>query len=359
MAITFEASLNANELCHALGVEIGSTDIDPQKIPVIETLLGSSLGLVTLEASSYTPRLVHYTLQEYLSNNTDLFHNPHSAIAKACLTYLNFQCIRDLSPNHSWSPQEAPFLKYASCYWETHARGEIMEESMNTLALKLLDGFDNHISSGILLSLRRDNWDSWVGRADPTRFTGLHCAAYLRIVELAVGLLKVRKWDHSTTEFEGNTAILWASRKGHGAIVKVVLQQDGVTPSAADRGGRTLLLWAVKNGCEDVVKMLLERDDVNPNTADEDDQTPLSWAVRMGYEGILSALLAREDTTPNTPDKGGQTPLLLAAIMGHQGIVRALLGRGCVSLNAKDKHGRTPLSWAARSGYWSIVELIM
>jgi len=54
-----ERPLNANELCHALGVEIGSADLDPQNIPAIETLLGCSLGLVTVEASSYTARLVH------------------------------------------------------------------------------------------------------------------------------------------------------------------------------------------------------------------------------------------------------------------------------------------------------------
>ena len=45
-------------------------------------LLGYSLGLVTVEASSYIVRLVHYTLQEYLSDNTELFHSPHAMIAK-------------------------------------------------------------------------------------------------------------------------------------------------------------------------------------------------------------------------------------------------------------------------------------
>jgi len=85
-----ERPLGTDELCHAMGVEIGSTDLNSQNIPTIETLLGCSLGLVIVEASSYTVRLVHYTLQEYLRNNTDLFHRPHSMIAEVCLTYLNF-----------------------------------------------------------------------------------------------------------------------------------------------------------------------------------------------------------------------------------------------------------------------------
>ena len=163
--------LNASELCHALGVEIGSTDLDPQNIPAIEILLGASLGLITLEAFSHTLRLVHYTLQEYLTNNTDLFPSPTSAIAEVCLTYLNFQCIRDLAPTHGWSGQAQPFLEYASCYWREHAREEITE-SVNTLALRLLNGFDKHISSWILLSSWVHHLDPGVRRSSSVGFTG-------------------------------------------------------------------------------------------------------------------------------------------------------------------------------------------
>jgi len=85
-----ERPLVAEELCHALGVEIGSTDLDPENIPALRTLLSSCLGLLTVEAASSTVRLVHFTLREHLSSDTTLFHSPHSTIAEACLTYLNF-----------------------------------------------------------------------------------------------------------------------------------------------------------------------------------------------------------------------------------------------------------------------------
>ena len=71
--------LHVNELCHALGVE-GSEDLDTRNIPKIVTLLAFTLGFVTVEKSSFTVRLVHYTLQEHLSNNTELFPNAHSII---------------------------------------------------------------------------------------------------------------------------------------------------------------------------------------------------------------------------------------------------------------------------------------
>ena len=252
-----EQPLKTNELCDALGVKIESADRNSLKTPAIETLLGCSLGLVVVEASTYTVRLVHYTLQEYLSNNVDLFPSPHATIAQVCLTYLNFRCIRDLSPIHSSSSQETPLLKYASCYWGIHARRDFTE-GVKKLALRLRDRFDKHVSSGILLSYSRDNWDKSLGRSNPTGFTGLHGAAYLGIVEAAVGSLGLKKWDLGTTDVMGNRAISWAARKGYGAIVKVLLEQENVFPDTASSDGQTPLLWAVRNRHRSIVKMLLD-----------------------------------------------------------------------------------------------------
>jgi len=58
-----ERPLRAEELCHALGVEIGSTNLDPENVPALRKLISSCLGLVTVEASSSIVRLVHFTLQ--------------------------------------------------------------------------------------------------------------------------------------------------------------------------------------------------------------------------------------------------------------------------------------------------------
>ena len=353
-----ERPLNANELCHGLGVEIGSTDLNFQNIPAIETLLGCSLGLVTVEASSYTVRLIHYTLQEYLSNNTDLFHSPHSMIAEVCLTYLNFRSIRGLPPILDRSPLTTPLLEYASCYWGTHARREITENT-NTLALRLLDGFDKHVSSGMLLSHSLDNWDWELCRSNSAGFTGLHGFAYFGIVETATTLLELKKWDLEATDVAGNTAVSWASRKGHGAIVKILLEREKATPDTADKDGRTPLLWAARLGHGEVVEMLLERDDVAPGAADKDGRTPLSWAAGKGHEGIAMMLLGRKGVTSDTVGKDGRTPLSRAAEMGHGGIVKMLLARDDVTPDTADSGGRTPLSWAAGKGRGNIVKMLL
>ena len=112
-----ERPLHTSELCHAPGVRIGSPDLSVESIPTIRTLLACSLGLSIVEASSSTVRLLHFSLQEYLSHNPSLFQSPHTMIAEVCLMYLNFQCVWELSLSLSSTPPTVPFVGYASCYW--------------------------------------------------------------------------------------------------------------------------------------------------------------------------------------------------------------------------------------------------
>ena len=356
-----ERPLHVDELCHSLGVEEGSIDLNIRNIPAIETLLACCLGLVTVEKSSSTVRLVHYSLQEYLSHNSNLFLKPHSIIAEVCLTYLNFRHIRDLSPALRSVSPTAPFIEYASCHWGTHARRG-NTESVKTLALKLLDGYDKHISSKVLLLRGMPFWYQpfdWEGT--PRGFTGLHGASYLGCVEITAAILETNKRDVQAIDFNGNTAIAWAARRGHEGVVKLLLEQNEINPDTADNEyGRTPLLWAAKNGHEGVVRGLLERSDVNPDKADtEYGRTPLSWAAENGHEGTVRMLLERNDVNPNRADQWGRTPLSCAAKNGHEEVVRMLLKRNDVDPDKADKWSRTPLARAAKNGYEEVVRMLL
>src|SRR5437879_5922755 len=94
-----ERPLEVDELCHALGVEIGAADFDPDNVPSIGAVLGYCQGLITVDKEASTVRLIHFTVQEYLCAQPDFFRKPHSTITEACLTYLNSQQVRDLSPH--------------------------------------------------------------------------------------------------------------------------------------------------------------------------------------------------------------------------------------------------------------------
>jgi len=354
-----ERPLHVDELCHALGVE-GSTDLDIRNIPAIETLLACSLGLVMVEKSSSTVRLVHYTLREYLSNNTNFFPNPHPTIAEVCLTYLNFSHVRSFSPASHSVPPTAPFVEYASCYWGTHARLETTD-GVKTLALKLLDGYDKHISSKILLLHSvRDEEQPLGGDSTPTGFTGLHGAAYFGCLDLTVALLETNKGDVQATDFHGNNAIAWASKRGNEEVVRALLEwSEAHSDARGSKYGSAPLLWAAENGHEGVVRILLERKDVNPGKPDKNGRTPLSWASGGGHEGVVRMLLERSDVNPDKTNKFCRTPLSFASQSGRQGVVRILLERNDVNPDKPDLCSRAPLWWASLNGHERVVRLLL
>ena len=356
-----ERPLHIDELRHALGVEEGSVDLNTRNIPAVETLLACSLGLVMVEKSSSTVRPVHYTLQECLSHNPNLFLKPDSVIAEVCLTYLNFRHIRSFSPALRSVPPTAPFIEYASCYWGTHARRGTTE-SVKTLALKLLDGYDKHISSKILLlhgvSLRKQPFDS---EDTPRGFTGLHGAAYHGCVEITIALLERNRCDVQATDLDGKTAITWAARNGHERVVRILLKWNDANPDKPDKWNRTPLSRAAENGHEGVMRILLQRNDVNPNTTDTAySRTPLLRAAENGYEGVVRMLLEWNDINPDQADERNYTLLSWMARNGHEGIVRILLERSDVNPNIADtEYGRTPLWLAAENGHEEVVRMLL
>ena len=361
-----ERPLTTEELCHAMGVELGSTNIDHENIPALRILLASSLGLVTIEASSSTFRLVHFTLQEHLLSDRTLFHSSHSTIAEVCLSYLNCQCVRDLSPTLYLAPTSMPLLEYASYYWGEHTR-KGMTENVKVLALRLLNRFDEHISAQ-LLSLVHDRGRKLISpefhaEKGPIGFTGLHGAAFLGIVEIFAAVLEMKEWNVNARDNASCTPLLWAVIRGHEGVVKLLLERGDVDPDLADgRWNDTPLNWAVQLGHLGVVKVFFERENVNPNQENSVySQTALYHAAAYGQKGIVKMMLEREDINPNQIPPGySSTPLSIAAFWEYEGVVKMLLERHDINPNiANTDDGRTPLSNAASLGHEAVVKMLL
>jgi len=301
-----ERPLKPDDLCQALAVEIGSPNLNIDNVPSIGTLIACCQGLVFVDKEASTVRLIHSTLQEYLLAHPQIFGTPHSTIAETCLGYLNSQQIKAFSTNPSPNFQNVPFLEYSSFYWGVHAK-RYLSDCAKSLALKLFDDYENHISTRILLK----TWYNIDFNKSP-RFSGLHCASFFGIDEIVAGLVKVEGCDVNKKDRRGNTSLAWAARRGH----------------------------------EGVLKILLGRDDINPDKPNDFGRTPLCWAAICGHEGVMKVLLGRGDVYPDKPDNNGRTPLCLAAIDGKEALVKILLGRGDVNPNKLDKYGRTPLYYA-------------
>ena len=385
-----ERPLKVDELCHALGVEVGSPDLYGDNVPSVGTLLACCQGLVTVDKEASTVRLIHFTLQEYLRAHPELFGRAHSTMAETCLSYLNSRQVKALSTDPSPNLQDIPFIEYSSLYWGIHAKRHLSDDAKQ-LALKLFEDYDNHISIKLLSATK----ESYSFRATPDKhplLSGLHCASFFGIVELVVDLVEVEGCDINQTDYLGSTPLGWAAWNGHQEVVKVLLGRDDVDPNKQCIGGRTPLLCAAWWGHEGVVRILLERDDtrpdepeflgrtplwcaaeygregivkillereVNADKLDIDDQTPLSIAALHGYEEIVKILLQRDDVNADKPDKFGRTPLWGAAQTGHERIVRLLLGQGDVRPDTPDIYGRTPLWCATLSGHEGVVKILL
>jgi hypothetical protein len=69
----------------------------------------------------------------------------------------------------------------------------------------------------------------------------------------------VSKRDQFWDQFRGGP-LWWAAENGHDAVVKLLLDKDGVGPDSKDRNGGTPLWRAAENGHEAVVKLLLNKE---------------------------------------------------------------------------------------------------
>ena len=345
-----ERPLRIDELCHALAVDLQSTDLDPENIRPQDTVIGSCLGLAVIDAETSTVRLIHYTLQEYLTRH-GIFPDAHKTLGQACLTYLNYEQIKGLPANTVSNLGDMPFLKYSSLYWGSHSKVEL-SDGAKSLALELLNRVGGHISATLLIeqigsfhscSLPHHLWPS------------LHCASYFGIVEVVTSLIRRRDYDINQRDCMGFTALMWAAQQGNEAVVRKLLAQGNANP---DKPEKTPLWSAAKKGYERV-KLLVARNTVKPDKPNHMDQTPLWSAADKGHEGVVELLLARNDVNPDKPDKEGKTPLWCASYYGHEGVVKLLLARNDVNPDNPNNRGETPLSCAAYGGHEGVVKLLL
>jgi len=352
-----ERPLKPDELCHALAVEIGSPNFNSDSVPSIGTLLACCQGLVVVDKEALTIRLIHFTLQEFLRAHPELFGTAHSTMAETCLSYLNLQQVKALPPSHPLDLQSAPFLEYSSLYWGIHAKRHL-SDCAKLLALKLFDNYNNHISIPILLKAQGP-YNYYIGLDKLSLFNGLHCASIFGIDEIITCFVEMKGCDINQKDCVGNTALMWATYRGHEGVVKALLGRDDVDPNKPNKSGLTPLWWAIYHSHEGVVKALLGRDDVDPNKPNKDGTTPLWRAIYDRHEGALKALLGRDDVDPNKPNKNGETPLWCAIYYSHEGAVKALLGRDDIDPNKPDQDSRTPLWWAAHRGHEGVVKILL
>jgi len=276
-----EQPLKIEELCHALAVDMEVTDLNPKNIQPRDTVLASCLGLTMVDKRTSIVRLIHGTLQEYLSR-PGILSGAHKVLGETCLAYLNSDQVKRLPPSKVGDLGHMPFLEYSSLHWGAHAKIALSDRA-KTLALELLDQFENHIS--FTLTIKKTC--PWYYPNPNRRYTSLHYASYIGIDALVAALIKAKSCDINQLDHSGYTPLMLAIiHKNHGAL-RILLTCNGVDPNKPDN--HTPLWWACTYGDEEMVKLLIQGG-ANPYQPDNNGLTPLMIASRSGNEGKLAAL---------------------------------------------------------------------
>ena len=379
--------LKLMELQHALAVKRSHTEFDAGNIPSQKVLLDCCLGLVIVDEETLTVRFVHFTLEEYFRDNfRTQFPNGYSSIAETCLTYLNFGNLRQHFTDPASLRQmrtKYPFLKYAALYWGTYVKQQ-SSDGVTELVRMIVE----HESGRPPCAIQALFLEIVSGRRLAQKTSGIHAVAYFGLSENIASFSNVELEDDdgrtplswaaeygqeavvrllierdgveiNAKDSEGKTALIWATQKGYEAIVGLLVERDGVEINAKDRFGKTALLWAAYYGHEAVVRLLIERDGVEINAKDEDENTPLIWAAYNGYEAVVGLLIERDSIEINAKDNTGGTALICVARKGNEAVVRLLVERDGVEINAKDRFGKTALICAAEKGHEVVVGLLI
>jgi ankyrin repeat protein len=353
--------LSTLEVIHALAVEPGDTEIDEDNILEADQLLTICAGLVTIDEHSDNVRFIHYTTQEYLQRNRELWL-PYAnvEIARACTAYLS---INDLAVGPCTSEEdydrrlkELVLLDYAAVYWGSHMNSLLkahcmvgLDKAIHEAQALLRNAKCLGAASQVLFVSEMWRYSQVTIEEKGKGFAGSHWIGKFGLSTL----LKVwitERYELDQCDFGGRTPLSFAAESGQEATVKQLLDTGNVDVDSRDNDGRTPLSYAAWSGQEATVKQLLDTGKVDVDLRDNDGWTPLSLAAWKGQEAIVKQLLDTGKVDVDLRDENGRTPLSLAAWSGQEATVKQLLDTGKVDVDSRDNDGRTPLSYAAHSG---------
>ncbi|KLP05848.1 Uncharacterized protein Y057_10369 [Fusarium fujikuroi] len=342
--------LTVEELRYALAVEVGKAELNRDALPETNIILQVCVGLVTVGENDGIIRLVHYTTQEYFEKTKiTWFPKAENEITTTCVTYLSFQefkggiCPTDQDLRKRLD--ENPLFHYASHHWGNHARN----------ATSICKGVIEFLKSDSNVESSAQSLMAWEGYSDrvPKNMKGLHLAACFG--DSAATQILLLDDDPDLMDGNGKTALSYAARYGHLAVVEMLLE-NGANIDLGDHLFTTPLSWACMCGRATIAGILLQNH-AQVDSKDFQGRTPLSEAVEYGDTAIVQLLLDN-NAEVDSKNNEGQTPLFIAAREGQMDMVHLLLANGA-DVNWKNLEKLTPLSYAVSEGHATIVQLLL
>ncbi|KAF2120765.1 ankyrin repeat-containing domain protein [Lophiotrema nucula] len=370
-------ALSTRELMDALAIRPGQSDLDRDFHPTLENLDSKCAGLVTVDKETDIVRLVHYTTQKYFVVNK-VFPGAHDDIAEACFTYISFEAF-EAGPFREWQKQEErkqrfPLYVYAANNWAYHAAllqdippvfMEFVEKSSKLSACMQVDPNTTSTQwrrarNALVLAAERGRSDILTlllgsDRIRPNepmqKITPLMYAARLGHAEIVRQLLADPRVDPTAEDWGANfsvgNALEHAISRKQSEIVKIFLSDGRLDPNRR-RKHRNPVTFAIMNEDAATMDVFLDdpRVDLNLHDYDGNPQTALDMVIKRGWATMAEKMLGcpRVDVTNGYP-------LIAAATRGLTQIAIRLLDINQVDINAVDPSGNTAVNKAIYSRY--------
>lgn len=290
-------------------------------------------------------------------------------IAQRCVRYLSFEtfakpCTAD---ELQAKEKEHPFLSYAVQHWGTHVLDAANEDEEYVLEF-LKSPSRNQAYIQCAWELDTNEGEKWDVRR--TIFP-LHICAWFNLCNSIAELADNIDYDIQEGTY-GQTALMYACRRGHVKMINHLLHQGASLNVTSDRG-RTALFEAIlrmKNGLVQnnaIVGTLLNHKryleiDTNITNHEHFDRTALMVVIDQNTPvstKIARSILRLPNVNRNIQDSRGNTALSLAASRGNLEVINTLLIFEDLELNLQDTIGRTALMNAVEGGNSNIVDVLL
>ncbi|KAM5437912.1 hypothetical protein MaudCBS49596_006473 [Microsporum audouinii] len=386
--------MTVHELSDALSVRAGQKATNPMYRPSSRVMETCCQGLVVVDLETMAIRLVHYSIQEYLTGcSSQLFLHAEASLASGCLTYLLFDTFRQGPlPDESGiiSRMEShAFLSYASRYWGMHARRSEDSSAVQRLIFEFFSSRDAVASANQIMQYaqlyRRMYWEP----AECYSTTALHLVSHFGLEKTLHNMLDQGDIFIDEPTKMGTTPLIKASSRGHVSVVRALLAK-GANPylknwygnalhCAAESGKWRIIEELIHHGmsanCDQQdshtpIRCTLHHDhaaafetlvsygaDIHPNNDDEGSLSIFHMAILHDSVNIVYLILDRQWVDPNSMSKAGHTAMHYAVDMRNTTIIRKLIEVGA-DINARDATGKRPLDYASDNGDNNIMSLL-
>ena len=334
--------LTVAEIKHALAVEEGDAELDPDGIPEDDQLISSCVGMVVVSEESGVMGFVHFTVQEYLEQiGPDQLTAPRLEIAQTCLTYLLFEDLAENEPLEYLDGKivsaEFPLLGYAAQHWGDHVRCcnsySVVEDKLLRYLSQPRATFRINADPGAS-SYESERQGPLLGRG----VSPLCLAASFGLPEAVEQLLQRQKHVDIEDTKARSRALHMAVINDFPSVIKVLLSH-GTDVNARDQRRWTPLHQAGSLGRADTVSLLL-RSGADLNSKDGYRETPLSRCAEAGHVALVGVLL-ESGSEINSLNVMGQAAAHHAATMDYDEVLRVLVRWGA-DLGIEDHWGYDP-----------------